>query len=180
MAQQTPNRSYPYPDGIDMPYAALDFQNLATAIDTDMAAVIAALTPQDHMGTVATRPGTNIGAAFGFTDTGNPKSQGVLFATRACTVSVQFAIDFTGAANASCTMQVQYAINNGALVTPLGGSSPTGPLVGGDNPRLLIPADIQLAAGDSLSLNASMSAVVGSLSWYAPTFTYTARAAVHV
>jgi hypothetical protein len=137
-------------------------------------------TPQDHMGSVATRAGSGIGAAFGLTSTGSPISQGVLFATRPCTVSTQFAIDFTGAAGASCTVNVQYSLNGGALVTPTGGSQPTGALANSDNPRVIQPADIQLAAGDSLSLNASISAVVGSLTWYAPTFTYTARAAVHV
>jgi hypothetical protein len=136
--------------------------------------------PQDHMGSVATVAGSGITGAFGLTTGGQPISQGVLFATRACSVSIQFAMDFIGAAGASCTVNVQYALNGGALTIPAGGSQPTGALVSGDNPRVIVPADIQLAAGDKLSLNASISAVVGSLSWYAPTFTYTARAAVHV
>lgn len=134
----------------------------------------------DHIGTVATVAGSNITGSYGLTSTGLPVNMGVLFANRPCTVSVQFAIDFTGAAGASCTINLGYALNGGSLITTPSWTAPTGALVGGDNPRAIIPADIQLAAGDSLKLNASITAVVGSLSWYAPQFNYTARAAVHV
>lgn len=136
--------------------------------------------PKDHIGSVTTRAGTNIGASFGLTSTGLIVDQGVLFATRPCTVSVQFSIDFTGNSGASCTINLSYSINGGAANSPSNWSQPTGPLVSGDNPRTIIPPDIQLNAGDSLQLNASFNAVVGSLTWYAPSFTYTARTSNHV
>lgn len=176
MAEQTPNRGYPYPDGSDAPYAALDMQNLATAIDTDIAGII----PQDRVGSVPTRLGNGIGAAYGLTTTGNAIDQGVLFANRPCIVSIQFAIDFTGPAGGTCQVNVQYSINGGTLTAFPGGTQPTGPLVAGDNPRTIPTGDIRLAAGDSLQLNASISNVTAALSWYAPTFFYTARASVHV
>lgn len=54
MAGTTPNRSYPYPQNADPVNVAVDIQNLATSLDTDVAAINVRLAAEEAFSTAWT------------------------------------------------------------------------------------------------------------------------------
>lgn len=137
--------------------------------------------PVDHRGTVPTRGMGALAGAYGLTASTPTPGLPITVATVPGVpnlVTARFIVQSYGSAGVSAEIQVQYSVNGGAL--QFGRKISTGVLTAADQ-SFDAGFDVAINAGDTLQLNAAVTAVNGGrLSLYAPVFEYTATASVHV